>query len=172
MWPTSYVSWKVKTLTGLLAIVEHFQCMGNSQLPSKSVDKRFPCLEQDMASPMKEINLGFTGRHTWIRSGWWTAFGIAFLLSWSTDVSSGFIARRGIRWVSRFGLNPSLFTVLNHQKYENKKSAAYEQSTYIWCQNSGKKQHVKKKKKHVTWTAAAVLRKKEAPNISRRNFNF
>ena len=59
---------------------------------------------------------------TRINRGWWAAFEEDVLLSFdSNEVSSSFVESNGIRWLSRFGLNPSLFTVLNNPKMKIKK---------------------------------------------------
>ena len=55
--------------------------------------------------------------YSWISSGWWTAFEDSVFVSFvSEEASSDFVASSGIRWVSKFGLKPSLFTVLNNPR--------------------------------------------------------
>ena len=64
-------------------------------------------------------------KDTCISSGWWAVFEdneVLFSLD-SEDASSSFVASNGIRWVSRFGLNPSLFTVLNNKRRPKNKWA-------------------------------------------------
>jgi len=102
---------------------------------------------------------------TCISSGWWTAFEDSVFFSFvSEEPSSDFVASSGIRWVSKFGLKPSLFTVLNNPRQKESRWMIYSYTLNSKRQEHGfrtKKLHKISTMRDKIWTQEIKLRERE-----------